>query len=294
MAVAALALVSCAWQAPLSTLSRPALAVTPRATTPTAGFDFSGVDFSSPVQLLALAAFIPPSIQLGYAIEVSLLGPNAGPFWRIVKSDAVQKGPPMKRMKVEKAKVRGVRLSAAALEVTKSFKKQYPSKDLEVVWAALLKCYGNEQAAMTAVRANTQILNPAYSFPNTMLESKRVMLTVMSEAEAQEVMRLNPAVLQCGPSLDVLGANEIKSIAQFRNLGNTLIPPEVRTAVVAFFIGAIALNLSAAQFNDDGPLLAAATALKPVLGAGLASVFLFVIYGAANANRSVKDAEQRS
>ena len=38
-------------------------------------------------------------------------------------------------------------------------------------------------------------LRPADSFTNTLVESKRVLLTVMSEEEALDVMRLNPAVL---------------------------------------------------------------------------------------------------
>ena len=52
--------------------------------------------------------------------------------------------------------------------------------------------------------------------------------TMMSEEEALEVMLLNPAVLQCGPSLDLLGASEIRNFARLRSAGNALVPPQAR------------------------------------------------------------------
>jgi len=58
-----------------------------------------------------------------------------------------------------------------------------------------------------------------------MLESKRVLLDVMSEAEALEVMLANPAVLQCGPSLEALGPSEIQAFARLRALGSRCAPP---------------------------------------------------------------------
>jgi hypothetical protein len=39
-------------------------------------------------------------------------------------------------------------------------------------------------------------MNPAYTFPNTVLESKRVLRSMMSEEESLDVMSRNPAVLQ--------------------------------------------------------------------------------------------------
>ena len=111
----------------------------------------------------------------------------------------------------------------------------------------------------------------------------------MNEEEALEVMRLNPAVLQCGPSLEVLGKDEIKSIAMFRSMGNTILPAPVRTAATAVFIGSILFAVLSAN-SDDAQVAALATTIRPVLGVGLASVLAFVLYGSANAQRSVKDA----
>ena len=43
---------------------------------------------------------------------------------------------------------------------------------------------------------------------------------MMGKEEAVEVMCLNPAVLQCGPSLDTLGPDEIKGFANLRSFFN--------------------------------------------------------------------------
>mmetsp|Transcript_25069 Transcript_25069/g.83373 ORF Transcript_25069/g.83373 Transcript_25069/m.83373 type:complete len:155 (+) Transcript_25069:1178-1642(+) len=154
----------------------------------------------------------------------------------------------------------------------------------------MLKCYGSEERALAAVQANPQVINPSYSFPNTMIESKRVLRAAMSEAEALEVMRLNPAVLQCGPSLEVLGAAEIKAVATARSLGTRLLPPSLRVPALALVLAALGYVLSQSQNADAA---AAVDALKPLLGAGLASIFAFVLYGAANAGRSAKRAEEK-
>ena len=90
---------------------------------------------------LAAVFLIPWGVQLSYAAEVSL-GIENGPFSRFVKSDAVQQGPKMRRMKKgTKSKVRGVRLPAAAAAATRTFRKSYSSKELEPLWGAMLKCH---------------------------------------------------------------------------------------------------------------------------------------------------------
>ena len=106
-----------------------------------------------------------------------------------------------------------------------------------------------------------------------MLESKDVLLKVMSQQEALEVMRLNPAVLQCGPSLDTLGPDEIKGFANIRALGNR-IPDSARgVAISAFFafllFPVIASNNPALQ---DSPLLQLS---KPIVG----TIFAILIEG---------------
>jgi hypothetical protein len=137
-------------------------------------------------------------------------------------------------------------------------------------------------------------MRSADSFTNTLVESKRVLLTVMSEEEALDVMRLNPAVLQCGPSLDVLGASEIKAIAQFRSLGNTLFPPAVRTPILGALVATILLLVIAQRPGADPALLEAVDGLRPFVGAGVASIFAFVLYGVSTTSRKVDQMEKRS
>lgn len=199
------------------------------------------------------------------------------------KAGFIQNGPKFERMKTEPPKVRGVRLTQEAQAVANSFRVEYPAKDVELLWGALLKCYGSPDLALQAARNNPQILNPSYSFCNTMLASKQSLVGLMSEAEALEVMRLNPAVLQCGPSLSLLGAGEIKSFAKLRSVGNALVPAEARGAVVGSFL-ALVIFVIATQGSDDPQVLATAALLKPAFGLVLGSSFLFTAYAAAKSS----------
>jgi hypothetical protein len=231
----------------------------------------------------AVGAFIPKLIGLSVAAPVLA--------WPVVifggegvrKSKAIQSGKKMRTVKIEAPKVRGVRLTPEALTITKSFRKEYPARDLELLWAALLKCYGSPAEALAAAQTNPQVLNPSYSFCNTMLESKRTLLNVMSEEEALEVMRLNPAVLQCGPSLEELGASEIQTIARLRGLGTQVIPAETRPVLVAALVAAVGFAITG-RFSDAPEVIAALDVLRPALGVLLGASFVFTAYGAAKAN----------
>lgn len=283
---------SCAWQAPIA--PRAPIVLTLRSTTPRCGIVLPELTEISTAQAIAPVFLIGPTVQTGYAIEVTIkrklgLPLEGGFFYGIVKSDKVQKGPQMKRMKQEKPKVGGKRLTPEAAAIAATFRTAYPQKDVELVWGALLNVYGTSDRALAAVQANPQILNPSYTFCNTILESKKVLRSVMDEEEALEVMRLNPGVLQCGPSLEVLGAGEIKSIAMFRSMGNTILPAPVRVGATGVLVASILFAVFSAQSSDPA-VQEAAAAVKPILGVGLASLLAFVLYGSANAQRSVKDA----
>ena len=101
------------------------------------------------------------------------------PLWARNKMSVVSKN--------TKPRLRGKRLSPAMIELTGRFKKQYQAKDLEVLWAALVKIYGSQQLAEQAAIDNPQILNPSYSFCNTMLASAEVLENMMSREEARPV-----------------------------------------------------------------------------------------------------------
>jgi len=93
-------------------------------------------------------------------------------------------------------RVRGKRLPADIVEVTQRFKKEYTRQQLEQLWGALVAAYGSEALAREAVFSNPQIINPSYTFCNTLLLSKDVLFEMMGKEEALDVMLKNPAVLQ--------------------------------------------------------------------------------------------------
>ena len=251
---------------------------------------------AKPVQLAGGSRRVVAAPQLNFvtpelsANPVSFLVLGFGLSWTLSitsksfrESELVQSGNKMRSMKKEPPKVRGVKLVPNARAITEGFAVSYPERELELLWGALLKVYGDEAKALQAARDNPQILNPAYSFCNTILESKRMLVRVMSEAEALEVMQQNPAVLQCGPTLEALGAGEIKAFAQLRGAGNTLIPQQVRGPAVATFVTAVAFVILTTG-TETPEVLATRDALRPVLGSVLASSFLFTAFSAAKSS----------
>jgi len=170
----------------------------------------------------------------------------------------------MKMTKITtKINVRPVRLPSEVLEITARFKKEYPQKDLEVLWGTLLKVYGSADLAAAAAKTNPQIMNPSYTFSNTVFASRQVLLDMMGEEEALDVMMKNPAVLQCGPSLDTLGPDEIKGFANIRSLGTRLFPEEVRGVALSALLLFTLYPLLAIRVPE---LEASADIVKPLVG----------------------------
>jgi len=132
------------------------------------------------------------------------------------------------------------------------------------LWGAALACYGSETLASQAVRDNRQIINPSYSFCNTMLSSRDVLFDMLGREEALDVMVKNPAVLQCGPSLDTLGPDEIKGFANIRSIGNR-IPENVRGPALSFLVALVLLPVLAQNVEglQDSALL---NVVKPLVG----------------------------
>ena len=253
-----------------------------------------------PTPIRALATSRSTTLKCNIAVEALTFNPNpisltivaftlawgSAPIigsTSLREADFIQNGIKMPTTKREPPKVRGVRLPRAALAFADGFTKDYTSKELELLWSALLKCYGSEKLALNAVEDNPQMLNPSYSFCNTMLDSKKALLSVMSAEEALDVMKKNPAVLQCGPSLGMLGAGEIKGFAQARSMGNALVPARARGAAVGALLAAVAVAI-VFQGTEDPQMLAVLEVLRPVLGGVLASSFLFTAYAAARSS----------
>ena len=269
----ALAQSDAAWhsRAPLSTINRPLL--TSRSAALSNGDNEAHRRTPSPHMLVPKAAALVLFVPWSFVIIVNNLPTDLR--LRIQKSNFIQTGARMRTMRAEPPKVRGVRLPQEALVITATFKKAYALSDLEVLWAALLKCYGSKDLALQAAAANPTILNPSYSFCNTMLESRRVLLDKMNEGEALNLMLANPAVLQCGPSLEVLGATEIKSIATLRGLANG-VPEALRLVLLGTSAAVVLLPVLANQAPEllDGDLVAG---LKMINTALFAPIFAAAI-----------------
>jgi hypothetical protein len=89
----------------------------------------------------------------------------------------------------------------------------------------------------------------------------------------------------CGsPTLDPLGASEIKAIAQLRSVGNALLIPSLRGPAVGALVGAVALVVLTSGVSDDSAIATVRDALRPLLGTVLAGSFLFTAYAAARVN----------
>lgn len=266
-----LALAALAWQSAPAVRPRPALAV--RSAPPSMNL------LERPVEILIYAPLV--AFVGGWA--AALAPGQLGESFR--KSDFMQSGKKLRTVKKEAPRLKGVALSAEATEITRTFKSNPATDDLEVLWSALLECYGSPALALEAARTNPQILNPAYSFCNTMLESKSQLLAKMGEDEALEVMRLNPAVLQCGPTLEDLGTSEIKGFAYARNAGNRLVPPAARPVLLGGLVAILLITLAGQNSSDQAPeLVAILDVLRPILGLVLGGSFLFTVYAAAKAN----------
>jgi len=179
------------------------------------------------------------------------------------KVKEINEGNKMKMVRTSKANVRPVRLPEEVVELTLKFKKEYPKRDLEVLWGTLLKVYGTPELAAAAAKTNPQMMNPSYSFCNTMIASEKVLVDMMGREEALDVMVKNPAVLQCGPSLDTLGPDEIKGFANIRSLGNNLFPEEVRGAALTLLILFCLYPLLAIRVPE---LESSANIVKPLVG----------------------------
>jgi hypothetical protein len=232
-----------------------ALALMPARTPPMRAADGA----AQPMELLRAAAAARPAIRMAATVDSAK---DEGLFAKVKGLNTMNKMANMK--KGQKPKLRGKRLSPAMQELVGNFKKAYPAKDVEVLWAALLKVYGSQPAAEAAALTNPQILNPSYSFCNTMLASAEVLEQMMGREEALEVMTKNPAVLQCGPSLDTLGPDEIKAFANIRALGNKI--PESARSIALIALFTVVLFPVAAQNNPALQDSAILNLSKPLVG----------------------------
>ena len=136
------------------------------------------------------------------------------------------------------------KMMALPTEVVESYVAESTAADatqmalVDKLWEKLKRLYKSEDAALQAVRQNSQVLMPIYVTPELLQESYDGLLSAMgSEADALDIMSQNPAVLTCGAAIATETPDEIRKFAKIRKVLDS-IPPE---GIVAF--GAIAIAL---------------------------------------------------
>jgi hypothetical protein len=168
-------------------------------------------------------------------------------------------------------------------------------KSVGALWGELKVVYGNEDLALQAVRQNPTVVHPLYTTKAGMKESKAALVDVFgSEDGALSIMLKNPAVLQCGASLRATDADQIESVANFRQFADS-IPPSASVGALAALLAVGLLNIALSNADGRGGALADSfvSVANPVLGAAGASLFLGALALAITANERAPSAEPR-
>ena len=147
--------------------------------------------------------------------------------------------------------------------------------------------------ALQAVRSNPTVIHPLYTKPPELIAaSKRALVDVMgSEEEALAVLLQNPAVLQCGDSLRLQPASQIKSFAAVRAAADR-VPAAASRGVVIVLAAVFAANFAIVRSDDPGVAQLAAF-VKPVLGAAGATLFLGATYLSAVAESTASAGKRK-
>jgi hypothetical protein len=122
-------------------------------------------------------------------------------------------------------------------------------KQVEELYKTTVRLYKSEEAALTALRQNSQILLPIYATPKLLQDSYAGLLSAMgNEADALEIMRQNPAVLTCGAAIADETPEEIRKFASIRRVLDQ-ISPEALTVGGVVIIGLIIFKIAAKKLG---------------------------------------------
>ena len=172
-------------------------------------------------------------------------------------------------------------------------KRAVTEREVESLFKTLVRSFGGKQdLALRAVEANPTIVHPLYTDANCISVSKKALVEVMgSEEAAIEVMLLNPAILQCGESVRLQPADQVKSFASIR-ASLDKVPPSVSRALVYAVGGAVSLQFVLVR-SDDPNVQQLSAAIKPLLGAAGASIFIAAVVLASVAEATASGAKMR-
>ena len=170
---------------------------------------------------------------------------------------------------------------------------RYDANDVEVraLWAACVEAYGDPARATEAVLRQPTIISPRYTWPPPLLARSKAALveSLGSEEEALEVMRQNPAVLQCGVSLREQPAAQIRGFAAVRQLADAVPSRAASALLAAFVVGALCAVPPSGGGERDPAVVAVLSVVRPVLGLAGGSVFAATVYFAASVRKVTSD-----
>eukprot|EP00966_Prymnesium_polylepis_P001568 36299-Prymnesium_polylepis.1 len=134
----------------------------------------------------------------------------------------------------------GVRLMALPEAVADAAAAKRITRPDERNWDKLVELYASDELALAACRQNAMILSSMFANPELLEESYEALVLAMGGSnEAREIMLKNPSVLTCGAGIANSSADEIRTLANFRNAADS-IPPSALWAVLlgsSAFIG---------------------------------------------------------
>ena len=127
----------------------------------------------------------------------------------------------------------------------------YLQSDVEDLWEALIDAYESEPLANAACKQTRgTILCPIYCSPGLIANSKNALISVLgSEADAAEVMGMNPAILTCGEELYSADPEEIKRLAKLRQQLDK-IPPSFMLGSILVVTAIIGTRIALTQMGQ--------------------------------------------
>ena len=164
--------------------------------------------------------------------------------------------------------------------------------EILALWQKLIQAFGGDKAlALQCATSNPTVLHPRYTNPSLIMVSKAALVQVMgSETEARDVMLQNPAILQCGDSLKVQTATQIKQFASFRAAVDR-VPQSVSQAVLFGVFALILSNFALVRSGDEAAQLTA-DFVRPLLGTAGASLFIATLGLSAKAEADASAARR--
>jgi len=130
----------------------------------------------------------------------------------------------------------------------------YPEVEVEALWAAVVECYGDEELALKGVsQVRGQVICPIFASPTLIRESYEALVSNIGEEEAKTIMIKNPCVLTCGAGIATADPDEIRRLANVREVLDA-IPPQALLGVSILFFTVVFAKIIAIKLGYSDPV----------------------------------------